>query len=101
MKHPSRRVFEQEARNSDGQYLLKQTFATKYSIYLEFVVHTYFERQRVVRPDLKDGKTEWFLVSFPEVLSTIERIKLFMVRAFDDCGADRPLYNTRSRAALH
>jgi hypothetical protein len=50
---------------------LKQTFTTKYSIFLEFLVHTYFRKQRVVRPDLIDGKTEWFLVTFTEILSII------------------------------
>lgn len=49
-----------------------------------------------------DGKTEWFLVTFEEILNMIERVKLFMVRMFNDCGSDHiieaPRYNLRSRA---
>ena len=99
--HPSRRVTDQEQRNREGAYILRETFATKYSVYLEFMIHSYFESQRVVRPELQDGKTEWFLVTFEELRDVIMRVKTFMVRLFDDIGAEgRALtthpYNTRA-----
>lgn len=85
---------------------MKETFATNYSIFLEFMIHSYFDNVRVVRPELLDGKTEWFLVTFPEIRDIIIRIKTFMVRMFGDCGYDRissaPVrhyYNTRAAAA--
>lgn len=64
------------------------TFATNFSVYFEFMIHLYFDSQRVVRPDLKDGKTEWFLVTIEELSDIIEKLKLFMVRQFGDCGKD-------------
>jgi hypothetical protein len=42
-----------------------------------------------VRPKLLDGKTEWFLVTFDELQDVIMRLKRYMVKMFDDCGADR------------
>jgi hypothetical protein len=44
-----------------------------------------------VRPELLDGKTEWFLVSFEELKDIVMRIKLFMVRMFGDVGAEKQL----------
>ncbi len=93
--HPEKRVSDQERINNDGIYLLKETFATKFSIYLEFMIHIYFDSSRVVRPELLDGKTEWFLVTWEELRSVIISVKTFMVRMFQDCGADR--HGARSR----
>ena len=99
--HPDKRISDQEKINNDGIYLLKETFATKYSIYFEFMIHIYFDTQRVVRPELLDGKTEWFLVNWEELRSVIMSVKTFMVRFFNDCGADRHIpnhrYNLRSK----
>ncbi len=93
--HPEKRISDQQLRNNDGIYILKETFATKYSIYLEFMIHIYFDAKRVVRPELQDGKTEWFLVTWEELRSVIIAVKTFMVRVFSDCGADRHVPNHR------
>ena len=99
-KHPERRIYEQQSKNNEGLYLLRETFATRFSIYFEFMIHVYFDSQRVVRPELLDGKTEWFLVTWEELREVIMAIKLFMVKMFGDCGAERHLpnhrYNTRA-----
>ena len=78
---PESRVLIQEKQNGEV-YKIRESFASKYSIYLEFMIHLYFDANRVVRPDLKDGKTEWFLVTFAELRDVIIKIKLFMVRMF-------------------
>jgi hypothetical protein len=41
-----------------------------------------------VRLDVSDGKTEWFLVTEAELRDMTRRLKLFLVRAFDDYGSD-------------
>ena len=46
------------------------------------MIHVYFDSKRVVRPELLDGKTEWFLVTWDELRSVIMSIKTFMVRVF-------------------
>ena len=55
-----------------------------------------------MRPELADGKTEWFLVTYEELRDVIMRIKTFMVRMFNDCGSERLManhtYNTRAAA---
>ena len=52
-----------------------------------------------MRPELTDGKTEWFLVTFAELRDVIIRLKTFMVRMFGDCGSER-VHNTRSTAKM-
>ncbi len=68
---PDKRVLTQERANKEGQYKIITTYASKYSIYLEFMIHLYFDSQRVVRPELKDGKTEWFLATIEELKDVI------------------------------
>lgn len=87
--HPSRRILDQQSKNKDGLYKLKESFATNYSIYLEFAIHLYFYQSRVLRTELLDGKTEWFLVTFDEVRDMLSRLKLFLVRMYSDCGSEQ------------
>lgn len=60
---PEQRVSIQSNKNNEV-YIIKETFRSKFHCYLEFAVHWMFGANRVVRPDLKDGKTEWFLMTF-------------------------------------
>lgn len=76
---PAKRVGMQQSKNGEV-YKIRETFASNYNSYLEFMVHLYFDRCRVVRPDLKDGKTEWFMATFQELRDVIIKIKLYMIR---------------------
>ena len=48
------------------------------------MIHAYFDQQRVVRPELYDGKTEWFLVTWSELREVILALKTYMARMFGD-----------------
>ncbi len=52
------------------------------------MIHLYFDSNRVVRPELNDGKTEWFMVTYAELKDVIQKIKLYMIRQFEDCGSE-------------
>ena len=41
-----------------------------------------------MRPELKDGKTEWFMITYPELRESIMMIKRAMIALFDDTGLD-------------
>ncbi|CDW84297.1 UNKNOWN [Stylonychia lemnae] len=82
---PQKRVQFQADKNKEV-YKIRETFASRYSNHLEFLIHLYFHEHRVVRPDMIDGKTEWFLVTYNELRDAILKIKLFMIRAYHDCG---------------
>jgi len=85
---PHKRVQMQADKNKEI-YKIRETFGSLYCMYLEFMIHLYFDKQRVVRPDLKDGKTEWFLVCFEQLRDAITKIKLFLIRQFKDCGWEK------------
>ena len=70
---PKRRVNIQSNSNKE-QYTICRTWYTKYIKYFEWVVHKYFRHNRVLRPDLKDGKTEWFLVTYNEIVDGVDKI---------------------------
>eukprot|EP00347_Sterkiella_histriomuscorum_P006846 403351210 len=85
---PSKRVGMQQSKNGEA-YKIRETFSSKFNSYLEFMTHLYFDQCRVVRPDLKDGKTEWFMATYSELRDVISKIKLFMIRHFGDIGSDQ------------
>ena len=41
-----------------------------------------------MRPDLKDGKTEWFMITYSELREGIMMIKRAMIELFGDCGLE-------------
>ena len=52
--------------------------------YLEWALHKYFRKMRVVRPEIKDGQTEWFLVGGQELVQGVNRIRAAMKVLFGD-----------------
>ena len=67
------------------------SYYTLFSDFFELMVHKMFEAQRVVKPELKDGKTEWFMVTLGELEVGIMKIKQAMIRLYGDCGLDADL----------
>ncbi len=64
------------------------------------MVHQFLDAHRVVRPNVIDGKTEWFLITWPELRDLIMKIKIFMMRVFGDVSPDHQMHNgvlTRSK----
>jgi hypothetical protein len=42
-----------------------------------------------VKPNLVDGKTEWFLITFPELRDGIMKIKNSLIKLHNDCGLEK------------
>ena len=82
-KNPGERVKRQEKLNSE-KYMIVQAFYTKYHSYLEWALHKFLRKNRVVRPDLEDGKTEWFLIGVRELVLQVWKIRRAMQILFDD-----------------
>lgn len=57
------------------------------------MVHKLFDHCRVVKPALADGKTEWFLITFPELRDGIMKIKSTMIKLHGDCGLEEKYKN--------
>ena len=65
-----------------------QSFYSIFHEYTEWSLHKFFRKNRVVRPELEDGKTEWFLVSARELAVGIWKIRRAMSLLFGDVGLD-------------
>lgn len=51
---------------------------------MEFMAHRYFKEARIQRLDIKDGKTEWFLLKEQEVRDGLLKIRRAMQVILDD-----------------
>ncbi len=56
---------------------------------MEWALHKFFRKNRVVRPELIDGKSEWFLVSARELAVGIWKVWKAMNILFGDTQIDR------------
>jgi T5orf172 domain len=79
---PLLRVKAQQSRNKEGNYCIKYSFHTQFMIFFEFLLHIYFHDSRIVRSNIKDGKTEWFLVSIAEVEDVVHSVQSFCRNKF-------------------
>jgi len=53
-------------------------------MYLEWALHKYFRLSRVIRPELEDGKTEWFLLRVKELARGCWKVRRSMEVLFGD-----------------
>jgi len=60
------------------RYTLDFVQHTSYHKYLENAVHEMLKQTRVVNPDLKDGKTEWFLCPLERIQKSILVLQSFL-----------------------
>ena len=51
---------------------------------MEFILHRMFKDARVMRKDINDGKTEWFLLTEREVKEGCRKVHLAMIDLWDD-----------------
>ena len=72
-KDPLKRVNESE-RNNQEKYHVNRVYRTQYNSFFEMMIHTYFRDKRVEKPDSKDGKTEWFVLTLDEIYEAIEKM---------------------------
>lgn len=89
-KHePKSRVKHQSNANGE-KYDILFTSQSKYHCYMEYSIHRLFQNYRVVRPELKDGKTEWFMAPLDKLTKGIDKIKQAMFYLFEDTHAWSP-----------
>ena len=62
-------------RNNAETYSILVSFYSQFHMHLEWLIHKYFRRSRVVRPSIEDGKTEWFLVGCTNVICGIRSVR--------------------------
>lgn len=55
-----------------------------YHMHLEWSLHKLFRRNRVVRPDIEDGKTEWFIIDLKELVRSVWKVRKSMQIMFSD-----------------
>ena len=53
-------------------------------MHLEWALHKFLRKNRVVRPDIEDGKTEWFIIGLKELVRSVYKIRKSMHIMFDD-----------------
>ena len=74
---PEHRVQASERANKEA-YELRIKQKTKFHKYLENAIHELLKEFRVVKPDLKDGKTEWFLCPFNKIQKAVNKVQKFI-----------------------
>ena len=84
-KHPKERIARQSSLNKE-MYCNLLSFFSIFHEYTEWLVHKYFRKNRVVRPEIEDGKTEWFLVSARELAVGVWKIRQAMIYLYGDVG---------------
>jgi hypothetical protein len=80
---PGERVRRQSKQNNE-KYMIVQSFYSKHHNYLEWALHKFLRKNRVVRPDVEDGKTEWFLIGVRELVVSVWKVRRTMQVLFDD-----------------
>lgn len=94
---PKKRVNDQSKANNE-KYTIVATYPSLYHCYMEYNAHRLFQNNRVVRPDLKDGKTEWFLLPQNKITEGLDKIAKAMFYLFDDTKAYQPPKNPKKSA---
>lgn len=90
-KHlPDRRIQYSMYLNKDT-YIKITDFYSRFHKFLEKLIHKYFKQNRAYREELKDGRTEWFLITEKELLEGIKKIRLALIDLFGEFSEkDRP-----------
>ena len=68
-----------------------------YHQYLEWCLHKYFRAYRVVRPDIIDGGTEWFLLGADQFLLGTWKVRMAMNVLFKDVSEDPLIKNKKKQ----
>ena len=57
---------------------------SKYHMYMEWLLHKFFIHSRVMRTEIEDGKTEWFLVDAEELVLGVWKLCRALNIVFQD-----------------
>lgn len=80
---PTERVLNQ-SKNNGERYSILCSYYSIFHMYFEWALHKYFRKYRVVRAELKDGGTEWFLLGSRQLIYALNRVRICMQLLFKD-----------------
>ena len=83
-KNPPHERVRTQSRQNGEEYKIVQSFYTLFHMHLEWSLHWLLRRYRVVRPDLEDGKTEWFIIGIKELVRSVWKVRKAMHIMFKD-----------------
>ena len=82
MDYPKR--ISRTAQTNNETYITAYTESSNYYKHFEHIVHEYFRDQRIVRTNIKDGRTEWFYANLKDVISIIKKAKVYLNQVHND-----------------
>ena len=80
-----KRIGHCEKENGE-KYNVAIVEATQFYKHFETIVHDYFKEERIIRDEIKDGKTEWFYKKFSDIEKVIKMSKVYLKVVLKDKG---------------
>ena len=72
-----KRISHSEKENKET-YSVAITEPSQYYKHFEAIIHDYFKDERIIRTEIKDGKTEWFYKKFSDIEQIIKKCKIYL-----------------------
>ncbi|CAI2374954.1 unnamed protein product [Moneuplotes crassus] len=74
------------SRKNGETYTTAITEVTNYYKHFETIIHDYLEEGRIIRNEIKDGKTEWFYLKFSKIQKAMKKCRVYL----KTCRNDKP-----------